>query len=437
MRKVVILTAIPIERWAVRAYLPEHEEFVHPKSGTIYDRGIFSSVRGLWEIYVVEMGMGNTSAAVIAQEAIDYLEPSLIFFIGVAGGIKDVRPGDVVASTKIYNYPAGKENEKHFFPRPAIALPAHRLIQRAMAVRSDEKWQARIQGLRLPSPPRAFVGAIAAGERVVSSKTASTALFLKEHYSDALALEMEGYGVLSAANTNRQVEAMVIRGISDTLDDKEQWDNLNYQDIAARHASAFAFEMLAKMAAAEIEPAPAPDSPQTSQTANISDRSADQFQVSASSAESSPLKVFYSYRDTDADKKLIALLKEQLVMLSLTGQIQQWDHSHLLGGANRREKIDQHLYQDDLFIVGLSPAYFGDSECYKEMEEILRQHTQRGARIIPVMLSRVVGIDRLPIGKLQILPRSYKSISDNRAAALAEVADEIIREITGQETDQA
>jgi nucleoside phosphorylase len=42
------------------------------------------------------------------------------------------------------------------------------------------------------------------------------------------------------------VEALVIRGISDLLDDKQKADAENFQQIAAQHASAFAFEILAK-----------------------------------------------------------------------------------------------------------------------------------------------------------------------------------------------
>jgi hypothetical protein len=46
---------------------------------------------------------------------------------------------------------------------------------------------------------------------------------------------------------NRQVEALIVRGISDLIEDKHLADAANSQEIAARHASAFAFEVLANL----------------------------------------------------------------------------------------------------------------------------------------------------------------------------------------------
>src|SRR5438045_447141 len=99
----VILTAVPIEYQAVRAHLTDLQEETHP-GGTVYERGIFISPFQTWEVGLVEARMGIARAAFEAERAIDYFKPSLALFVGIAGGIKDVKIGDVVAATKVYSY---------------------------------------------------------------------------------------------------------------------------------------------------------------------------------------------------------------------------------------------------------------------------------------------------------------------------------------------
>ncbi|BAZ17954.1 hypothetical protein NIES4071_98350 [Calothrix sp. NIES-4071] len=237
--RAVILTAIPIEYEAVRERLVEVQEEIHPQ-GTIYERGTFNNDGNAWEVVIVETGAGNLFTVLQAERAISHFNPDVILFVGVAGGIKDVKLGDVVAATKVYGYESGKA-EIEFKPRPDVGQSAYKLVERAKAE------ARRLNRLALTLGHRAFVAPIAAGEKVIGDTKSSIYKFLKSNYSDAVAVEMEGRGLLQAAYANHEVSALVIRGISDLIDHKSEADASGSQEIAARNASNFAFEILAKL----------------------------------------------------------------------------------------------------------------------------------------------------------------------------------------------
>lgn len=243
-RRAIILTALAVEFDAVRAYLSDVEEVVH--KGSVYEKGVFKDAVSPWEVLIAEIGAGNVRAAFEAERAISYFEPSVALFIGIAGGVKDVRVGDVVAAAKIYGYEAGKQ-EEIFKSRPDVGESSYSLIQRARAEIRRGTWLSRIKGGHPTPPPKAYVGAIAAGEKVVASTRTQLYAFIKSHYNDTLAVEMEGRGFLSAAHANEPVQELVIRGISDLLDNKSDLEDNVRQEMASRNASAFGFELLSRL----------------------------------------------------------------------------------------------------------------------------------------------------------------------------------------------
>ena len=260
MPRAVILTALPIEYLAVRSHLTAVQEEIHAR-GSIYERGTFAVGNLTWDVGIAEIGAGNPNAALEAERVIAYFNPDVILFVGVAGGFKkDVDIGDVVVSTKIYGFEWGKAEET-FKPRPEIGLAAYGLEQQARAEARKGEWRERlsidydaavsmsaIQGeTEIQQPiPRVFIAPIAAGEKIIASTAPDILKFLQSNYRDVVAVEMEGFGFLEATRANQRVSAIVVRGISDLIDGEEKLNNSDSQEVASHHASAFAFEMLAK-----------------------------------------------------------------------------------------------------------------------------------------------------------------------------------------------
>jgi nucleoside phosphorylase len=244
-QRAIILTALPVEYLAVRAYLKNIREEVHPQ-GTVYERGTFAGKDGEWDVVIGEIGMGGLNAALEAERILQAYTPDVALFVGVAGGLKDVERGDVVVATKVYGYEAGKEGPGGFESRPSIGSSTYRMEQRARAEARKSDWLERLADV--PSPaPKVYVGPLAAGEKIIAEKSSAIYQFLKKHYTDALAVEMEGHGFLHATHAGFPVEALIVRGISDRMDDKNPVSDRHFQHRAAQHASAFAFEILAKV----------------------------------------------------------------------------------------------------------------------------------------------------------------------------------------------
>src|SRR5262245_24859086 len=246
-RRAVIVTALPIERTAVIEHLREVSA-EPPHGGSIYRRGIFDEGSDPWDVVVAEIGAGNVGASAEAERVISHYCPEVALFVGVAGAVKDLKHGDVVASTKVYGYESGKDDKGGFKTRPAVQLSAYGLEQRARYEAGEPGWRQRIKLIGQSSQavvPDARVAPIAAGEKVVAWNRSRTYKFIRREYGDAVAVEMEGHGFLLGVHMNHPTQGIVIRGISDLVDDKDKANDEIWQPIAASHAAAFAFQILA------------------------------------------------------------------------------------------------------------------------------------------------------------------------------------------------
>jgi len=239
MKTILIFTALDIEYNTVRNYLDNIEEVVF-EDGTICEKGLYKNL----EIYLRETGKGNYNSALSTDRILKILKPDTTLFIGIAGGIKDVNVGDIVVGEKIYGYESGKAG-KDFQARPELGLSSFRLLERAKQEARKVEWKLSKQNVSKDC--KVVIGNIAAGEKVVVDDTNQTYDLIRNNYNDAIALEMEGYGFMKAIHENEISKKILIRGISDTLTNKQEMDGKNMQQVACDNAAAFSFHLIDKL----------------------------------------------------------------------------------------------------------------------------------------------------------------------------------------------
>lgn len=235
---VVILTALNLEYDAVREKLENPRVHRHSK-GTRFEIGTIRGTKCRVALGLTDKG--NHRAGVLAERAIQEFSPVAVLFVGVAGALWDTPLGDVVVATHVYAYHGGTSEDDGMKARPRVWEMAHEVQQIATHVGRAREWATGLSaGARRPE---AHFGAIAAGEVVQNSRVSGEARWIRDHYNDALAVEMEAAGVAQAGHLNGAAVA-IVRGISDRADgSKSTEEDRTWQPKAARNAASFAVRL--------------------------------------------------------------------------------------------------------------------------------------------------------------------------------------------------
>jgi len=249
-KPILILTALEVERIAIEKHLDNIEPVAHPETGTDYTKGTYDCNGKMVRVIVARTDQTNVKAAIETERALAHFDPEYAFFVGIAGGLKDVKVGDIVIGQDVYGYERGKAEENNFKPRPQFGASTYALERLAGQYAKGEAWQqARRQLLNTDFAPdiRTFTGTIASGEKVDASERSGLHQFLKQNASHALAIEMEGLGFLEVCRMRPLVKSLLLRGISDLVDDKGQMDGKGSQPYASANVAAFLFGLLEQL----------------------------------------------------------------------------------------------------------------------------------------------------------------------------------------------
>ncbi|MGI4871719.1 MAG: effector-associated domain EAD1-containing protein [Janthinobacterium lividum] len=247
-KPVVILSALEgVERQIVLSFLKNPEPVSHPDTSTQYYKGQISTNAGLIDVILGRTNQTNPNAGIETERAIAAFQPQYVFFVGVAGGLKDSKIGDIVLGEEVFGYERGKTTDTGFNARPTSAKSSYKLEQLANTYAHSAEWKLKAASLHNTSfkgPVEMISGVIVSGEKVDASEKSNLHLFLKEHFNHAQAVEMEGLAFLEACRHHPTVEGLLIRGISDLVSGKGDADAEGSQPYATRNAATFAFGLI-------------------------------------------------------------------------------------------------------------------------------------------------------------------------------------------------
>lgn len=252
---VLILTAIDEEYSAVKNFLVDLKE--HYFNGSFYESGtLIYDGKELANVYIKLAGQNNVNASQETQRAISLINPIVeyVFFIGIAGGIKDVKKGDIVFASKIYYYEVQKLTNEGVKYSPDLVKPDYEISQFVESERLKSDWNTLIKTKNV-SKINVMIAPIASGEKLVDSYDSQVAKIIKNNYRDTVAVEMEGFGfgnvLMKQGGKTRNIYYGVFRGISDIV--KKEHNKINIskrtnkdKETASENATAFAFWIIIK-----------------------------------------------------------------------------------------------------------------------------------------------------------------------------------------------
>jgi nucleoside phosphorylase len=244
---VVIVTALPVERQAVLAYLQDVREEAY-SAGTVYQTGTFHGEQSTRNIVVIG-GAGNGKSHLMVKlieerRMIDHFRPQILFSVGIARGLKDVRLGDVLVANQIYRDEVGGMNTSM---EPSVDFWRSDLEQWVQGGARNGWWLRPLDEQQFIDPPHVFVGPLLSKSRERDSMVFNASQWTHDPYEDALAMDVEEHRLLQAALPSSPGQTWVIRGISHVIHEPEPVDRLGWQEMAARHAAAFVFAMVATL----------------------------------------------------------------------------------------------------------------------------------------------------------------------------------------------
>src|ERR1035437_3320086 len=237
---------------AVRSLSWSWSRVVVPNDHGIYFEGTFPSQRSDGRVVAASPPrMGMAAAAILATKMLYCFRPRFVVMVGIAGGVRGVvNLGDVVVADDCWDYGSGKfdvsRGRGRFRVAPhQIGLSAESRAQ-LVSLAGESAWLNTVRSSWAAGPPaeelRIRLGPIASGAAVLADQKVLDGILAQNRKT--LAIDMEAYGVLAAAEEGPAPKAVgiIIKSVSDFADESKS-------DSIQAYAAFTCCQVLARFAA--------------------------------------------------------------------------------------------------------------------------------------------------------------------------------------------
>lgn len=246
--KIAILTAVDTEYEIIRNLFSKEKtgDIQECVQGAFYYEIIPIAINNIdIDVIIGISDQGNVEASISVSNILRKFELDLFFFAGTCGGIKDVRIGDSIIVTKVFDLFRGKDDGKWCSKPTDYGMDSKNLglcKSVMMSVNRGEK----LAELYRDNNNKLHMGVIGSSSAIVASEKSKIREILKEQYANIIGVEMEGYGFYQTLEKNGCRFGIMVRAVTDDAKTKIQSEDDYFQPIGMRKVYYVIHELVCK-----------------------------------------------------------------------------------------------------------------------------------------------------------------------------------------------
>ncbi|ACD30555.1 5'-methylthioadenosine/adenosylhomocysteine nucleosidase [Francisella tularensis] len=228
MRKIAILGAMEIEILPILAKLDNYETIKYANNK--YYLANYQDK----ELVIAYSKIGKVFSSLTTTIMIERFGVEALLFSGVAGGLQDLKVGDMIAATATV---------QHDVDITAFGYPYGKIPISEVEIKTSAKLLKQAQNVANELGLNLHTGVIATGDQFVHCAERKD-FVIKEF--DAKAIEMEGASVNLICN-EMGVPSLILRSISDTADGDAPENFDEFAKMAAKRSANFIMQILSNI----------------------------------------------------------------------------------------------------------------------------------------------------------------------------------------------